>query len=138
MKEYKLNMRLIIAGCRDCKYYPFLFHALQTVRNEKGSIGLVLAFLETVVSGCAEGVDTMGEIYAKEFNLKIDAHPADWSTHGRSAGFKRNIEMADNADALLALWDGSSKGTGHMIKTATEKGLDVFVYMLPPGYQVLN
>lgn len=131
-------MRLIIAGCRNCRYYPFLFRALQTVKNEKGSIGLVLAFLETVVSGCADGVDTMGEIYAREFGFKSALYPAQWDTHGKSAGYKRNVEMAENADALLALWDGKSKGTRHMINIAKEKGLDIFVYMLPPHFDVLN
>ena len=38
--------------------------------------------------------------------------------------------MAENADALLAIWDGESRGTKHMIDTAREKGLEVYVYMV--------
>ena len=33
--------------------------------------------------------------------------------------------MAEYADALVAFWDGESKGTKHMIETAKEKGLDI-------------
>ena len=49
--------------------------------------------------------------------------PADWDKHGKSAGYKRNLEMAENADALIAFWDGESRGTKHMIDIAKEKNL---------------
>ena len=51
--------------------------------------------------------------------------PADWDLEGKSAGFKRNVKMAEYADALVAFWDGESKGTKHMIEIAKEKGLDI-------------
>ena len=35
--------------------------------------------------------------------------------HGKKAGYLRNVDMAEYADALVAFWDGKSKGTGHMI-----------------------
>ena len=50
--------------------------------------------------------------------IKIKYFPADWNTYGKSAGFVRNIEMAENATALIAFWDGKSSGTKHMIETA--------------------
>ena len=46
---------------------------------------------------------------------------------GKSAGFRRNEQMAEFADALIAFWDGKSHGTKHMIDTATEKGMNVSV-----------
>jgi len=49
--------------------------------------------------------------------------PADWNKFKKSAGYKRNVEMAENADALIAFYDGKSKGTGHMIDIAKEKNL---------------
>ena len=54
-------------------------------------------------------------------------YPADWNTLGRKAGHVRNIEMAKNADALVACWDGVSRGTEDMIKIARSEGLAVFV-----------
>ena len=40
----------------------------------------------------------------------------------------RNQVMADHADALIAVWDGASKGTADMIDRAKKRGLKVFVY----------
>lgn len=36
--------------------------------------------------------------------------------------------MADYADALIAIWDGESRGTANMIEEAEKRGLKVFVY----------
>lgn len=47
--------------------------------------------------------------------------------YGKSAGYKRNSEMAEIADALIAFWDCSSKGTKDMIDIAKNKNLLVRV-----------
>ena len=65
--------------------------------------------------------------YAKEHGYKVIYMPADWDLYGKSAGFKRNVQMAKYADALVAFWDGVSSGTKHMIETAQKMGLDVRV-----------
>lgn len=51
--------------------------------------------------------------------------PADWDGKGKAAGYIRNAEMADYADALIAFWDDESRGTGNMIALAQDKGLKV-------------
>jgi hypothetical protein len=53
--------------------------------------------------------------------------PADWDTHGKSAGFKRNKEMAEVSQGLIAFWDNVSKGTKHMIDIATELKLKTLI-----------
>jgi hypothetical protein len=85
--------------------------------------------ISEVVSGGARGVDRMGEGYAhsRRWPIPVKRFPADWDRHGASAGFRRNLVMADYAQALLAIWDGESRGTAHMIKIAKEKGLQVVV-----------
>jgi hypothetical protein len=83
--------------------------------------------IATVVSGGAKGVDALGERYAVEMNLPLHIYEADWEQHGRAAGPIRNRKMAENADALIAIWDGKSKGTKNMIETAEKKGLLVYV-----------
>lgn len=112
-------MKTIIAGSREITDYAVLLQAIKGCPFP----------ITSVVSGCARGVDTLGEQYAQENNLKLYKFPADWSTYGKRAGYIRNAEMADNAEALLAVWDGNSRGTKHMINTAIQKGLEVHVYM---------
>ena len=80
-----------------------------------------------IVSGGARGADRLGEIWAEQIGLPLEIYPADWDRHGKSAGHKRNAEMAAVAEALIALWDGQSPGTAGMIDLARRKGLRVFV-----------
>lgn len=87
----------------------------------------VLAVDDEIVGGRAKGADTMGEAYAAKYWHPFTPFPADWKTHGRSAGFIRNKQMADYADALIAFWDGKSRGTKHMIDTALSSGLSPIV-----------
>jgi hypothetical protein len=81
-----------------------------------------------VVSGCARGVDTLGEIWAAAHNLPVERHPANWDKHGKKAGYLRNIEMAECSEALIAVWDGESRGTSHMIVAAQRLGLKVYIH----------
>ena len=113
-------MKTIIAGSRDITDYEELKRAVASCGWD----------VTTVVSGAAHGVDRLGEIYAIEMGLPLELYPAHWNTHGRSAGYIRNGLMASRADALIAIWDGSSKGTKHMIDIANKKALKVYVHML--------
>jgi len=80
-----------------------------------------------VLSGAARGVDTLGEQWACEQGIPVERHPADWEGLGRRAGLARNESMAAMAEALVAVWDGQSTGTRHMIETARARGLRVHV-----------
>lgn len=112
--------RVIIAGGRDFSDYDMLVKTMDMVlQNITDEI--------QVVCGMASGADTLGERYAKERGYKIAYFPADWKKYGRAAGFNRNSQMADNADALVAFWDGKSKGAKHMIDIAVRRGLRVRV-----------
>ena len=58
---------------------------------------------------------------------------ADWNNQGKKAGILRNIKMAeyatsdDSIPVLFAFWNGSSRGTKHMIDTATKYGMEVHI-----------
>jgi hypothetical protein len=75
-----------------------------------------------IISGHAKGADKFGEKYAKENDLKLTIFKADWSKYGKSAGYRRNVEMGNYADAGIIFWDGISKGSMHMVNIL--KGLD--------------
>lgn len=53
----------------------------------------------------------------------VDQYPADWDTYGKSAGYRRNEDMAKIADACIVFWDGESRGSKHMIDIAEREGL---------------
>lgn len=114
-------MRTIIAGSRGITDYARLTAAIQAASLFE-DIDPSL-----IVGGKAEkGVDPMGERYATETGLPFKGYPPDWK-QGPTAGFARNYTMAQNADALIALWDGKSPGTKHMIDLARKYGLKVYV-----------
>lgn len=110
-------MKIIIAGGRDFTDYRLLKRKCDTyLANTKAS---------EIVSGTARGADSLGERYANESNLKVAKFPANWDEYGKRAGYLRNEEMAKYADALIAFWDGKSKGTNHMIDLARKYNLKV-------------
>lgn len=74
----------------------------------------------------ARGADTAGRMYAERCGIPVAKFPADWDKHGRRAGYVRNEAMARYADAGLAFWDGSSRGTAHMIRTMGSLGKPVY------------
>lgn len=115
--------KVIVAGSRDFSDYQFMVKKLDFLLSRKSHEKIC------IISGGARGADSLGERYARENNLKLKVFPADWNTFGRKAGYIRNEQMADNADALVAFWDGQSKGTQHMINIAKRRGLSVRVVL---------
>jgi len=125
----KDKLKVIIAGGRDFTDVQFGLNEFLIFSNEiTQEIGLVEPFAR-VISGGARGADLVGERIASMCHLPVDRFIPNWDTLGKRAGFVRNAEMADHADALLAFWDNKSKGTAHMIKIARQKGLIVKVVM---------
>jgi hypothetical protein len=83
--------------------------------------------ISEVVSGGARGIDQLGERWARDSGVPIKTFEPNWDKFGRSAGMIRNVEMARYADALIAIWDGKSRGTRHMIEQAKKYGLRLFI-----------
>ena len=113
-------MKVIIAGGRNFLNYDFLKLKCDVVLSGRPIV--------EIVSGTANGADRLGERYAKEKGHQVTQFPAQWNKYGKSAGYKRNQQMADYADYLIAFWDGKSRGTKHMIDIATAQGLQVWVW----------
>jgi hypothetical protein len=111
-------MKTIIAGSRTITDYSLVEDAVR-----KSGFHIT-----RVVSGHARGVDTLGEQWANEHIVPLVIFEAHWEVFGKRAGIIRNCEMASYADALIAIWDGQSKGTAHMIDAAKRAGLKVYVY----------
>ena len=110
-------MRVIIAGSRSVTSYA----AVEAAIVKSGFM------ISEVVSGTARGVDRLGELWAARNGVSVAKFPADWDTYGKRAGYLRNKEMALHAEALVAIHDGESRGTRHMIDIARAAGLKVSV-----------
>ena len=112
------NFKVIIAGSRGFSNYKLLKDECNKFLREKRKTSNVI-----IVSGHARGADTLGEKYAQDEGFSLEIYPAQWKKLGKQAGYRRNEQMAEVADALIAFWDGSSKGTKHMIDIMNEKNL---------------
>jgi len=111
-------MRTIIAGGRDTQM------AVHKVFKAIEHCGFPVT---EIVSGGGGNVDFAGEYVADVKNLPLHRFPAYWTKYGKSAGPRRNREMANFADALIAIWDGKSRGTKSMIAEAQKRGLRIHV-----------
>lgn len=75
----------------------------------------------------------MAKKWADVQGITCYEYEADWDKHGKAAGPIRNQEMAEYADALIAVWDGESRGTRDMIDKALDEGLDIYVHIVEKG-----
>lgn len=126
-------MKVIIAGSRSIVDFETI----------KKAVDLCPFSITEVVSGGAKGVDLLGEKYAEGEKIPIKVFKPSWSNletpgaiiktnaygkYNAKAGIDRNEQMGDYADALIAVWDGYSKGTKHMVKYMEKLGKKVFIY----------
>jgi dissimilatory sulfite reductase (desulfoviridin) alpha/beta subunit len=112
------NFKVIIAGSRGFSNYKLLREQCNKYLREKRKTSNII-----IVSGHARGADTLGEKYAQDEGFALEIYPAQWKKLGKQAGYRRNEQMAEVADALIAFWDGESRGTKHMIDIMNNKGL---------------
>ena len=131
-------MRIIVAGSRTFTDYEVVAGILDRVFGPDWAttkFGDSTEVLTEVVVGGARGVDTLADRWAREHDIPLKRFPADWNSYGKAAGMIRNRQMAeyaaqstDGPGALVAIWDGISLGTRHMIQTAKANGLLVEVH----------
>ena len=108
--------KLIIAGGRDFNDYNLMCAELDIFLSDNPDFTII-------ISGMAKGADSLGTRYAKEHDINLIEMPANWNKFGRSAGYRRNEEMAKVADGCVCFWDDRSRGTGHMIDLSIKYGI---------------
>ena len=77
---------------------------------------------DEIVSGGVKGVDTLAREYAERHGIKLTEFLPDYVRYKRGAPLKRNEQIIDYADVILAFWDGKSKGTKFVIDKAEKAG----------------
>lgn len=116
-------MKLIVSGSRSISSYVVVATAIED------GLKKFRRTVEELVSGGARGVDRLGEEWADKHGVSVRQFIPEWDKRGKSAGFLRNEAMAEYADALVAVWDGESRGTKQMIETARRRLLLVHVHV---------
>lgn len=116
--------RVLITGSREFSDIEIARTALSDAR---WSLGPDLV----VVHGAARGADRLLAVMAGQLGLVTEAHPANWTEHGKAAGFIRNQAMVDaGADlALVFLVEGvACRGTKDCWRRADRAGIPCRVY----------
>jgi len=115
MKAEDAVMKLLIIGSRSIKEYDFGEH--------------IPAGVTMIISGGAGGIDTLAEKYADKKRLtKLIMRPR-YDLYGRAAPLRRNEQMVELCDAVLAVWDGSSRGTKYTLDYAEKLGKRVILLL---------
>ena len=78
-----------------------------------------------ILSGGAKGVDTPAREYALANHIKLSEFLPDYKKYGRGAPLRRNLTIIENADLVLAFWDGKSRGTKFVIDQCERRGVPV-------------
>lgn len=120
-------MRTIIAGSREGVTPKDVLEAIERAPFS----------ITSVLCGMARGADSFGMAWAEANGIPVERFPADWERHGKRAGYVRNVEMAEAADALILVWTGSSRGSKHMLEAAKARGLRIVSYV-PPAWSCSN
>lgn len=116
-----MSKHILVTGSRD---WPLSYLIASLMREEWEANAVVH-------HGGARGADTIAGAVARRMGLKEEIHPAQWSTHGRRAGFVRNQEMVElKPDVVLAFQMNNSKGCQHTIDLAKAAGIPVKGYRI--------
>jgi hypothetical protein len=110
-------MKLIIAGSRSFSDYQLLCHTLAPELHR----------ITEVLHGGARGADQLGFRWALRHHVRSRCFAADWARFGASAGIKRNCQLAQAGDILVAFHVNNSPGTRHMIECMRALGKPVVV-----------
>jgi hypothetical protein len=123
-------LRVIFSGARIWTDPEPVQAALNCLVRKAGSDPL------TIVHGAARGLDALaGSLAALMPGVTVEAHPADWNTHGKAAGHLRNQKMVDlGADLAMAFPLGESRGTRDFIRRAQAAGIRVIVWNEGSGW----
>lgn len=79
-----------------------------------------------IISGGADGSDKIAEMFADEYGFGIDVIVPDWSI-GKYAGLKRNTEIVEKSDCVIAFWDFKSRGTLDSINKAKKLNKPLYI-----------
>lgn len=108
-------MRILICGGRDFTDHELFIWAMKPF----------IADNTEVIHGNALGADSMAFAWGVSHNYRVHSFPADWETHGKSAGPIRNQQMLDEGKPDLVIAFPGGRGTADMVSRAKKAGIEV-------------
>ncbi len=81
-----------------------------------------------MVSGGAKGIDTCAKKYALTHHIKLTEFLPEYNKYSRGAPLKRNLQIIEYVDMVIAFWDGKSKGTKYVIDNCKKKNIKIIVH----------
>lgn len=108
-------MVISVIGTREFQDYDRLKFLLDSLKPTK------------IISGGADGADSLGEKYADEHGIPKKIHYPDWVKHKYSAAFVRNQLIIDDGEIIVACWDLKSGGTSDAIDRAKLQKKDIYI-----------
>ena len=128
------SIKMAVVGSRTIRDYELVRKKINSainsyIESQYTDDGVSISYLDFhIISGGAVGVDKDAIRYAEENNFHWTELLPLWSDYGKSAGFIRNVEIVEECDFLLCIWDGKSRGAKHSYDLAVRMGKPVFLY----------
>lgn len=82
-----------------------------------------------IISGGAKGIDSCAREYAISNYIRLTELLPNYSKYGKTAPLRRNIDIINSADLVLAFWDGKSSGTRFVIENCKKLGVPLEIYI---------
>jgi hypothetical protein len=111
-------MKVAVIGSRGFNNYELVKKTLTNIE------------ITLLVSGGADGADSLGERYAIENNIETKIFLPDWEKYKRAAGMIRNTDIVNESELVVAFWDGTSKGTLDSINKAKKTNKKIIIINL--------
>jgi YspA, cpYpsA-related SLOG family len=132
-------VRVVIAGSRPPKDIRLKYRPLDRWYEKNAAVveAVVKASgfdVTEILQGEAQGFDTLADRWAGWRGIISCPYPAQWKLpNGKidyGAGKRRNALMAQDGEALIAIWDEESRGTANMIGAMASLDKPVFVWSI--------
>ena len=113
-------MKIAVIGSRNFTDYDFFKEKLEyLIQNIKEDI-------QFVSGGAKSGGDALIKRYCQENNLPLIEFLPEYDKYPpKIAPIKRNQQIIDESNLMIAFWDNSSRGTKSAIEMARKKGIKI-------------
>ncbi|MFD9368803.1 SLOG family protein [Streptomyces sp. NPDC060020] len=128
MSQQPVPYRILVTGSRD-------WQDANKVRAVLAAALFQNVPAVIVHGACPSGPDAVASWWIRQhraIGLTEERHPADWASHGKAAGPRRNAQMvAAGADVVLAFIRRGSRGASHTVALARRAGIPVQLWTEP-------